>query len=149
MFSPGPLSSDIIDFGGIKPGQADLYGWQGKPILVVHRTDQQIQAGIELEDYVHLQGNQPESVKQSYRSLQPRYGIFHAQTKRLGVILQYVESRPANLPVDYPWRGGFVDPASSAVFDPFGRRYKNTQGEALAIPPHRYLAVELIQLGSW
>jgi len=44
-----------------------------------------------------------------------------------GIIIRYVEQRPSTLAIDIPWFEGFVDPTSGALYDRFGRQYKNVK----------------------
>lgn len=46
-----------------------------------------------------------------------------ARSQRSGVLIQFVIQRPAQLPSNNLWFGGYIDPASGAVYDIFGRGY--------------------------
>lgn len=50
--------------------------------------------------------------------------VLAANTDRAGINLSFVKSEPPQLPSDIPWVGGFVNPASGAVFDLWGRAYR-------------------------
>ena len=85
------------------------------------------------------------------RSLEPQYGIYLAATDRVGINVQFVTDRPRNLEADVPWYGGFYDPATARCYDPAGRVYAATadaEAAPLSIPPHRYIAREMIRLGA-
>ena len=47
------------------------------------------------------------------------------------VIIRYVDQKPATLARDVPWFGGFVDPATGALHDRFGRLYKSIEDEPM------------------
>ena len=55
--------------------------------------------------------------------------LLDAMTNRDGVYLQFTLKEPPQLPVDTPWFGGFVDPASGAIYDLIGRAYQQNKGK--------------------
>ena len=60
--------------------------------------------------------------------------IIPAATDRIGILLRHVTERPAQLDDEIPWQGGFINPATSAVYDLFGRCYVATPcGEMLEV----------------
>ncbi len=150
LLAPGRDSGDLIDVGGMALGSARLAGWDGKPVWVVNRSRQQLRELDALTDYVVKAddaGNP--ALDNPGRSLEPAFGIYLAHTARPGVIVQYTLSRPAGLGDEIPWFGGFVDPASGALFDVAGRRYRATTGGPLQVPPHRFVGPGIVQLGQW
>lgn len=53
MFSPGMRASGkLIDVGGVPVGSARLEAWNGKPVWVVHRSDEQLDVLAGLSEYV-------------------------------------------------------------------------------------------------
>jgi hypothetical protein len=42
-----------------------------------------------------------------------------------GIVIRYLEQRPARLSNDVPWFKGFTDPTSGAYYDRFGRLYRD------------------------
>lgn len=150
LFSPGLLSGDVIELGGIQPGSARLESWNGKPVWVVNRSESQLANLAGLSDYVMTPAPMASaSVELPHRSLNRVYGVYLAETPRTGILVRYARDRPAGLPAGAPWHGGFVDPGSDALFDVAGRRYRNTRGAPLAIPPHRFTGAGAIRLGEW
>lgn len=51
------------------------------------------------------------------------YCILLAETQRSGINLQYTSAKPAQLPIELPWFGGFVNPINGSVYDLLGRAY--------------------------
>lgn len=150
FFPPGTRSGDVIDVGGIPPGSARLEAWDGKPVWVVNRSREQLEALDALSDYVAMPAPaDPPEVDNRGRSVEPAYGIYLAATDTPGVLVQFTRERPRALADGIPWRGGFVDPAGDAVFDLAGRRYRATTGPPLAAPPHRYLKPAMVRFGQW
>lgn len=150
LLAPGGDSDNVIDVGGIAPGSARLEGWDGNPLCVVNRTVEQLRGLDALAGYVEAPGEAGNATLDNpWRSLRPAFGIYLARTKRTGVLVQYTRDRPAGLSDGVPWSGGFVDPGSGAVFDVAGRRYRNTSGGPLRVPPHRFVAPGVVRLGQW
>ena len=151
MFGPGmPAGGDSVDIGGLPPGSARLEGWNGKPVWVVHRTPEQLQALVEMADHVTAPAREPHpDMANPHRSLKQAYGIYLAATGRAGVLVQYLRERPDGLDPAGPWHGGFIDPGTGALFDAAGRRYHGTPGGPLEIPPHRYTGATQLMLGAW
>jgi len=44
-----------------------------------------------------------------------------------GIDIVYLANAPSQLPKGAIWHGGFIDPATDAVFDFMGRTYKNVE----------------------
>ena len=154
LFSPaGPPSTAVIDFGGLAAGEAQLSGWSGRPVWVHHRNAAQLEAMALSSAHVRgAEGTVEPRLRPQERSLLPQYGIFLAETRAPGIIVRYVAERPRGLPADVPWRGGFINPQSKEVFDLAGRPYRSASSPGaapLAVPPHRYLARELVEMGGW
>lgn len=150
LVAPGQDSDDVIDVGGMAPGSARLEGWDGKPVWVVSRSRQQLRELEAVTDYVvKTDGTGNPALDNPGRSLEPAFGVYLAQTVRPGVVVQYTRGRPAGLDDEVPWFGGFVDPASGALFDVAGRRYRATSGRPLQVPPHHFVGPGIIRLGQW
>lgn len=150
LFSPGMLSDNTIELGGMPEGSARLEAWNGKPVWIVRRSPRQLEAIAELSAHVATPAAaDAATVDDPHRSLQDEYGIYLAATERQGILVQYVSDRPASLESSIPWHGGFVDPAGDALFDAAGRRYRTTRGAPLAVPPHRYVGPGVVRLGEW
>lgn len=150
MFSPG-ATPDNVTVGDIPEASARLVSWNGRPVWVVHRSPAQLETLAAAGPFVAepQAGDTPEAVAGPHRSRVREYGIYLAETARSGVLVQYTDERPDSLSPDTPWRGGFVDPASKAVFDLAGRRYRTTTGGPLTVPPHRLPASGELRLGQW
>jgi len=53
--------------------------------------------------------------------------IVSALSQRSGIDIVYLANAPSQLPKGAIWHGGFIDPATDAVFDFMGRTYKNVE----------------------
>lgn len=151
LVAPGDSSSgDFIDPAGLAPGAARLDAWNGKPVWVVHRSAVQLAALGQPGGHILDPGaNQPPAVDNPHRSRVPEFGVYLAETARPGILVQFSARRPRRLDDGLPWHGGFVDPGGDALFDVAGRRYRNTPGGPLGVPPHHVDEHGVIRLGRW
>ena len=53
--------------------------------------------------------------------------VVSALSQRNGIDIVYSTNAPSQLPKGFIWHGGFIDPATGAVFDFMGRAYKNIE----------------------
>ncbi|KLT72607.1 ubiquinol-cytochrome C reductase [Neisseria arctica] len=141
-----------IDVSKIEAGQLLTAEWQGKPIWVLNRTEQQ-QKDLptldgELVDPTSEVDHQPADCKNPLRSLKP--GIFVA----IGICTHLGCSptfRPDVAPADLGagWKGGFFCPCHGSKFDLAGRVYKGVPAPTnLVIPPYKYLTDTTILVGE-
>jgi ubiquinol-cytochrome c reductase iron-sulfur subunit len=151
LFGPVTLSpGDEVELAGIPPGTARLTSWRGRPVWVLHRSAEQLAGLTALKRHVAgPDANDPALVDNAYRSRDPDYGVYLAETARSGILAQYTRERPSDLAGDVPWHGGFVDPGSDALFDVAGRRYHGTEGAPLGVPPHRISNLGALRFGQW
>jgi len=149
LLGPAPVSEERIHVGSIPEGSGRLASWDGGRVWIVHRSPRQVEA-LEADDGASPApgGGTPAPVDNEYRSVDRRYGVYLASTDRPGILIQYTRSRPDRLEAGRSWDGGFVDPASGALFDLAGRPYGGG-GEWLAVPPHRFADAGVLELGRW
>ena len=141
-----------IDVSKIESGQMLTAEWQGKPIWVVNRTDQQ------LKDLKALDGavsdpksevdQQPENCKNETRSIKPNIFVAIGICTHLGCSPTY---RPdvgaADLGAD--WKGGYFCPCHGSKFDMAGRVYKGVPAPTnLVVPPYKYLSDTTVLVGE-
>jgi len=116
-------------FKGLKTGQVVLRQYQRQAVWVLHLSSQQQTQVKQLDGYVDdgdvvacAAGN--------------TFCVLIAATERSGIHIQYTQQAPAQLPVDTPWFGGFVDPTNGAFYDFLGRAYDDQehQKSMLSIP---------------
>ena len=150
VFVKGLLAPTLDSDDGIHVGDMAPEGWDGKPVWVVSRSQLQLRELSALAGYVVKpdDGGNP-ALGNPWRSLQPVFGVYLAQTSHPGVLIQYISDRPPGLAAGIPWFGGFIDPASGALFDVAGRRYRATAGAPLQVPPHHFIAPGIVRLGQW
>ena len=141
-----------IDVSKIESGQMLTAEWQGKPIWVVNRTEQQ------LKDLKSLNGavadpdskadQQPEYAKNETRSIKPNILVAIGICTHLGCSPTYrPDVAPADLGAD--WKGGFFCPCHGSKFDMAGRVYKGVPAPTnLVVPPYKYLSDTTVLVGE-
>ncbi|MDO4877670.1 MAG: ubiquinol-cytochrome c reductase iron-sulfur subunit [Neisseria sp.] len=141
-----------IDIGKIEAGQMLTAEWQGKPVWVVNRTDQQIKdlKGLDgiLADPDSEVDHQPADCKNETRSIKPNILVAIGICTHLGCSPTYrPDIAPADLGAD--WKGGFFCPCHGSKFDIAGRVYAGVPAPTnLVVPPHKYLSDTTIMVGD-
>ena len=141
-----------IDVSKLEAGQMLTAEWQGKPIWVVNRTDQQLKdlKGLNgvLTDPNSEVNHQPEDCKNETRSIKPNVLVAIGICTHLGCSPTY---RPDIAPADLgaEWKGGFFCPCHGSKFDIAGRVYAGAPAPTnLVVPPHKYLSDTTILVGD-
>ncbi|MDO1509827.1 MULTISPECIES: ubiquinol-cytochrome c reductase iron-sulfur subunit [unclassified Neisseria] len=141
-----------VDVSKIEPGQLVTAEWQGKPIWVLNRTEQQ------QKDLASLNGavvdpkseveQQPEYCKNEMRSIKPNIFVAIGICTHLGCSPTFrPDIAPADLGAD--WKGGFFCPCHGSKFDLAGRVFKGVPAPTnLIIPPYKYLSDTTILVGD-
>ena len=140
-----------VDLSKIEAGQLVTAAWQGKPVWVVNRTEQQ------LKDLPSNDGNlsdpeskvpqQPEYCANPTRSIKPEWWVAVGICTHLGCSPTYrPDLAPADLGKD--WKGGFYCPCHGSKFDLAGRVFKGMPAPTnLVIPPYKYLSDTMVLVG--
>lgn len=141
-----------VDLSKIEPGQLVTTPWQGKPVWVLNRTEQQLKdlASLngQLADPSSEVAQQPSYCQNEARSIKPQWWVCVGICTHLGCSPTYrPDIAPADLGAD--WKGGFFCPCHGSKFDAAGRVYKGMPAPTnLVIPPHKFLSDTLILVGS-
>ena len=144
-----PVEADISK---LEPGQMMTVEWRGKPIWIVHRTEQNLKDLPTLNDKL-LDPNsempqQPEYCKNEYRSRKPKYLVAVGICTHLGCSPTY---RPEIAPADLgpEWKGGYFCPCHGSRFDLAARVFAGVPApKNLEIPPYYYLSETRILVGE-
>ena len=143
-----------INVSKLEPGQLITVLWRGKPVWVVRRTPEALDALTGLDPVLRdpdsqVAEQQPEYARNRHRSLKPEYLVLVGICTHLGCSPQYVVAAGAgryNLGDDWP--GGFFCPCHGSRFDLAGRVYPGVPAPTnLEVPPHRYLDGGRIEIG--
>ncbi len=141
-----------IDVSKLEPGQRVTVEWRGKPVWVIRRTQEQLDALATLSDQLRdpkseVADQQPEYAQNEYRSVKPEYMIMIGICTHLGCSPTF---RPEVAPADLgpEWKGGFFCPCHGSKFDLAGRVFLSVPAPSnLPVPPHHYVSDTQILVG--
>ncbi|MFM2347223.1 MAG: ubiquinol-cytochrome c reductase iron-sulfur subunit [Pseudomonadota bacterium] len=144
-----------VDISALKPGEKLTVEWRGKPVWVVRRTPEQLEAlkvlSPEMADpeSVRTAYPTPEYARNTPRSIKPEYLVVIGICTHLGCSPsdKFQAGPQPSLPDD--WKGGFLCPCHGSTFDLAGRVFKNKPApDNLEVPPHMYLSDTSILIGE-
>jgi len=145
-----------VDIANIKPGEKLTVEWRGKPVWIVRRTPEQLEALKKVESQLADPESQrkpseltPEYARNQARSIKPEFFVGVGICSHLGCSpTAKIQAGPQpSLPNDWP--GGFLCPCHGSTFDMAGRVYKNKPApDNLEVPPHMYLSDTKILIGE-
>ena len=142
-----------VDLAKLEPGMLITEAWRGKPVWILHRTDEMLSRLGETAELVSDPDSklpmQPDYAKNVERSIKPQYLILVGICTHLGCSpTQKLEAGEASgLGAD--WSGGFFCPCHGSKFDLAGRVYKGVPAPAnLEVPPHQFLSDSRLLIGD-
>ena len=143
------------DISALKPGEKMTVEWRGKPVWIVRRTPEQLEA-LKKNDAQLADPNSerkaypiPDYAKNGARSIKPEYLVVVGICTHLGCSPsdKFAAGPQASLPDD--WNGGFLCPCHGSTFDMAGRVFKNKPApDNLEVPPHMYLSDSKLLIGE-
>ncbi|MDR7333557.1 ubiquinol-cytochrome c reductase iron-sulfur subunit [Roseateles asaccharophilus] len=144
-----------VDISNLKPGEKLTVEWRGKPVWIVRRTPEQLEA-LKKHDGELADPNSdrkayptPEYAKNGHRSIKPEYFVAVGICSHLGCSPsdKFAAGAQPSLPND--WAGGFLCPCHGSTFDMAGRVFKNKPApDNLEVPPHMYLSDAKLLIGD-
>ena len=117
-----------VDLSPIEPGKVQTVAWQGKPVFVLHRTDEQIEKMQGTGD-----GKQPEADDQ--RAQQAKWLIVVGLCTHLGCVPSRKED-------------GWFCPCHGSAYDNSGRVLRGPAPSNLELPPYEFVANDKIIIGK-
>jgi ubiquinol-cytochrome c reductase iron-sulfur subunit len=145
-----------VDIGAIKPGEKLTVEWRGKPVWIIRRTPEQLEALKKVEGQLADPESQrkpseltPEYARNQVRSIKPEFFVGVGICSHLGCSPsdKFQMGPQSSLPDD--WQGGFLCPCHGSTFDMAGRVYKNKPApDNLEVPPHMYLSDTRLLIGE-
>lgn len=145
-----------VDISGLKPGEMLTVEWRGKPVWVVRRTPEQVEALKTIEgdlaDPKSLRNPgelTPEYARNEHRSIKPEVLVAVGICSHLGCspISRFQSGAQPSLPDN--WVGGFLCPCHGSTFDMAGRVFRNKPApDNLEVPPHMYLSDSRLLIGE-
>ena len=144
------------DISGLKPGEKMTVEWRGKPVWIVRRTQEQLDALPKLDpllaDPKSLRNPAeltPEYARNEARSIKPEFLVAVGICSHLGCSPSDKFSPGAQPSLPDDWQGGFLCPCHGSTFDMAGRVYKNKPApDNLEVPPHMYLSDTRLLIGE-
>jgi ubiquinol-cytochrome c reductase iron-sulfur subunit len=142
-----------VDISDLPPGGLKTVEWRGKPVWVLRRTPQMLQAiaaaNPGLADPDSNKPQQPEYARNVTRSIQPDVLVAVGICTHLGCSPTWVPAGQGHPSVPDDWAGGFFCPCHGSTFDAAGRVYRNKPAPTnLEIPPHRYVSDTRLLIGN-
>jgi ubiquinol-cytochrome c reductase iron-sulfur subunit len=143
-----------VDISSLSPGQMMTVEWRGKPVWIIYRTQDQLDALPTLTSKLADPNSKRPGITPSYaenveRSIRPEIFVCVGICTHLGCApSQRFEAGPQpSLPND--WEGGFLCPCHGSLFDMAGRVYKGMPApDNLEVPPYMYLSENKILIGE-
>jgi ubiquinol-cytochrome c reductase iron-sulfur subunit len=141
-----------VDVTKVEPGKLQTVAWRGKPVWVLHRTNDMLsQLGKHDDLLVDPRSDQPQQppyAKNPMRSIKPDFLIVTGVCTHLGCTPVF---RPEVAPADLgpQWPGGFYCPCHGSKFDLAARVFKNVPAPLnLEVPRHEYLSDSRLLIGE-
>ena len=143
-----PVEADVSRIG---PAELATFEWRGRPVWVVHRTEDMLErlacAVDQLADPESSVGSQqPPYARNATRSRQPELFVAVGLCTHLGCVPGYY---PAPGSLQPGWPGGFYCPCHGSKFDLAGRVYRGSPAPTnLVIPPYRLEGTATVVIGE-
>ena len=144
-----PVEADISN---LAPGELQVVEWRGKPVWIMRRTKEMLEAVKKSDDKVTDPRSevplQPDYAKNEYRSIKPEILVLVGICSHLGCSPQQ-KTVEAKGEMGADWAGGFLCPCHGSKFDLAGRVYKGAPAPVnLDVPPHAYLSDTKLLIGD-
>jgi len=145
-----------VDISTLKAGEMATVEWRGKPVWILKRTPDQVEALAKLDAKLADPDSKrkPDELTPAYarnkaRSIKPEVLVAVGICSHLGCspTAKLQAGAQPSLPEDWP--GGFFCPCHGSMFDLAGRVYKNLPApDNLEVPPHMYLSETKLLIGE-
>jgi ubiquinol-cytochrome c reductase iron-sulfur subunit len=141
-----------VDIRNLDAGQKMTVAWRGKPVWIVHRSKEMLDAiradDGRVADPKSKRSEQPQYAENEYRSRKPEYFVVVGVCTHLGCspVDRFGQTSE---PFDPDWRGGFYCPCHGSLFDLAGRVYRNKPAPTnLVVPPYTFVTDTKILVGD-
>ena len=145
-----------VDISALKEGEKLTVEWRGKPVWIVKRTKEEIDALpkhdgelADPESQRHPDEFTPPYARNEWRSIKPEVLVVIGICPHLGCSPtdKFTTGAQPSLPNDWP--GGWLCPCHGSTFDLAGRVFKNKPSpDNLPVPPHMYLSDTKLLIGD-
>ncbi|HQN64933.1 MAG TPA: ubiquinol-cytochrome c reductase iron-sulfur subunit [Methylophilus sp.] len=140
-----------VDISKLEPGTFTTVEWRGKPVWVIHRTDEQTAELAKLNGELSdpesdVSSQQPAYCKNASRGIKPNISVVVGICTHLGCSPTSKLQKGGDM--GEAWKGGFFCPCHGSKFDLAGRVFKGSPAPTnLVVPPHQYLTDNTILIG--
>ena len=144
----GPVE---VQLQAIQPGELRTVEWRGKPVFVLRRSQEMIDALTHHDDLLadprSRRTNEPDYARNEARSPRPEFAVLVAVCTHLGCIPTF-RPEPGSPDLGVSWPGGFYCPCHGSKFDLAGRVFKNVPAPTnLEVPPHHFASDATLLIG--
>ena len=137
------IKHPVTDF---TQGKVTILNWSGGVVWVYARTENNIswlnKNDMELSDALSKQSDQPEHMRNNFRSASEKYFVFIPQENKRGCQVSLNDDSE---------KAFFTEPCFSAKYDAAGRIFKNSGHQDqinLSIPEH-VVENDILKIGIW
>ncbi|SEL08961.1 ubiquinol-cytochrome c reductase iron-sulfur subunit [Ectothiorhodospira marina] len=146
----GESDTRAVDIADLAPGEVKAVTWEGRPVWIVGRTPDMLEADAEFSDQLYdadsRLSRQPRVYRNPHRSASPEVLVVVALGTDLACELTWVSPEVA---AEEGWGGGFVDRCRGSRYDLSGRVYRDQQARRnLEVPSYRLMADDQLILGQ-
>jgi ubiquinol-cytochrome c reductase iron-sulfur subunit len=142
-----------VDISKLEPGMMVTVEWRGRPVWIIHRTKEMLEAlpgaSDKVADPQSSQPLQPEYAKNGTRSIKPDIAVLVGICTHLGCSPSAKMMIGPDSGLGADWPGGFYCPCHGSKFDLAGRVFKGMPAPVnLTVPPHTYLTDTRLLVGE-
>ena len=141
-----------VDLSRVGPGELAVIEWRGKPVWVLRRTKEMLEAikqvDARVSDPKSEVDQQPKYAANEFRSLKPELLVLVGVCTHLGCSPQ-LKTAEAKAEMGADWNGGFYCPCHGSKFDLAGRVYRGSPAPTnLVVPPYEFLSDNTLMIGE-
>lgn len=142
-----------VDLSKLEPGMKLDVEWRGKPVWIVHRTQEMVQVLKGLDEQVSDPKSemplQPKYCQNESRSIKPEYLVLVGICTHLGCVPVAKLLPGGETGMGGDWKGGFHCPCHGSKFDLAGRVLKGQPApKNLIVPPYKFVGETKIIIGE-
>ena len=143
-----------VDVSKLAAGQQIVVVWRGKPIFIVHRTEQGL-ATLQNPKTISILSDpnskvlqQPTYAENWHRSVDPAYAVMVGICTHLGCVPTFYPNISATDPAPN-WPGGYLCPCHGSKYDLAGRVYSGVPAPYnLPVPPYHMASAKVVRIGE-
>ena len=141
-----------FDISRLVPGELAVVEWRGKPVWIMKRTKEMLdaikQADARVSDPNSQVDQQPGYAKNEFRSIKPDLMVLVGVCTHLGCSPKE-KSAEEKAEMGGDWPGGFYCPCHGSKFDLAGRVFKGSPAPInLEVPPYVYVSESTLVIGE-